>query len=94
MLTGSRATDGQLALVHLRQPCGEGLFVCKVVPGLGLADSSPLVQVVLHVDTNSSPAYRRRVSEIALTFVRVSLVTHPVPCNWGGASVQPAVAPT
>ena len=36
------------------------------------------------MDKNSSPAYRRAVQDIAAKFLRVSLVTHPVPANWGG----------
>ena len=40
--------------------------------------------MVLHVDKNSSPAYRRAVQEIAARFTRVYLVTHAVPANWGG----------
>ena len=57
------------------------------------SQGSAALQVVLHVDENSSPEYKRSVRDIALIFQHVSLVTHPVPCNWGGAPACSAWAP-
>ena len=55
------------------------------------AEGGGVVQVVLHVDKNSSPAYRRAVQEIAARFTRVYLVTHVVPANWGGGLLSHAL---